>query len=255
MNLKIVWVIGNNQYAPYVIHHLDDENIQVASSHRQLTNNDVQIISKCESLDLKPDAIVLLNFRFNYLNGTVNINEEFFKQHRCPFYIFEHTSMTLRIKEEYDVNFIELRNSKEGIEVYQRAIINLIMKVLIEQNEILINDLDIDIIDDNKISPLIAESLRKINCNVKVVSKDYDFNDRPNVIIVTDSIKLDWSMINKWSSHNNIIINLFEDNNSFSVIKNQKIQRIYSLRLPRYGLQSYAYTLAKIIKKDILGGI
>lgn len=255
MNLKIVWVIGNNQYARYIIHHLDDDNIQVASSHRQLSNNDVQIISKCESLDLKPDAIVLLNFRFNYLNGTVNINEEFFKQHKCPFYIFEHNATTLRLKEEYGVNFIEFKNVDEGIKVYQKAIMNLILKVLIEQNEILVNDLDIDIIEDDNISHLLATFLKGLNCNVKVVPKEHKFEDHPNVIIVTDSLKLDWGMINKWSLSNNVIINLFEGNKSFSVIIDNRIQRIYSLRLPRYGLQSYAYTLAKLIKKDILGGM
>lgn len=254
MSLKIVWVIGNDYDAPFVIHHLDDENIQVASSHKELANNDVQIISTCESLDLKPDAIVLLNFRLNYVNGTVNLNEAFFRAHDCPYYIFAHTANTLWLEKKLGLKFITLRSSQIGKDVYAEAIGGLIIKALIENYEILLKDLTINVLDGHPISSYLTTRLKKVAPQSEMIAKEPTFTVQPNVIIVPSNLKVDLLVLKKWSLYQSIIINLLEDNTAFSVISKGRIQQIYTLRNPKYGLQSYAYALSTLIKQDILGG-
>lgn len=254
MNGKIIWVIGKDCFAPYIIYYLNENpDIQVASTHREYTNNDVQIISTCESLDIEPDAIVLLNFRFGYVNGTTLLNNEFFKAHKCPYYVFAHTAYTRRLEKRLGLVFKTFRASAIGREVFNEAIGYLIIKALIENHQLLLKDLSIEIIEGQPISSYFKTLFNRLIPTTKVVAIE-EVSDGVKVIIIPSGVLVEQVLINKWSFNNTLVIKLWEDNSSFSVINKGRIQRIYTLRSTNYGVQSYAKAFSEFIEQEIKGG-
>ena len=254
MGTFLIWVIGKDQYTEALIYYLSKlENVIVSTTNIEYVNDVVRILSPCDMNELKADVIILPYTQNITLGkvGKLNLDEEFFnKQKSALFFFTAISSYTKFYANKNKLKFYSLFELEEVNKIKKQAIIDLIMHALVEQSEISLTHIDFGVINDVDLSSYLIEYLSKNNYSY-LLSDNIDNLVDQNVIIVPNSYELNKETLNKYKNNNFIIINLYEDNISFSLIKNSRIKKIYSLRLTKYAFLSYAYAFSKDIYKLI----
>lgn len=250
MKTPLVWIIGKDQYTEALIHYLKEiDDILISTTNVEYVDDKVRILSPCDMNDLKADIIVL-----PYSNnisigkfGRLQLNNDFYeKQKDAIFFTSAISNYSKIFVSRNKIKLYSLFDLDEVKEVKKKAIIDLIIYGIIENSEIMLQHLDIGIINDKDITPYLMDYLNNLKINY-VLGESIDKLLDQNIIIVPDGIEIKKQEIDKYKNYPFLIINLYEDNISFSVIKNAQIQRLYSLRLTSYAKLSYAYAFSRAI--------
>ena len=255
MDAFLIWVIGKDQYTKGLIYYLSKlDNVIVSTTNVEYVNKDVRIISPCDMNELKADAIVLPYSHNISLGkfGRLELNEEFFiKQKDALFFSTNISTYSKQFALKNKLKLYSLFDQEETLNIKKLAILDLIIYAIIETNEMILNHLDIGVVNDFELAYLTIDYLSKLKINVSLSDKIDNLIDQ-NIIIIPSSIEFDKNQYEKYKDAQITFINLYEDNISFSVIKNGRIKHIYSLRTTSYALLSYAYSFSLDIYKLLL---
>ncbi|MBQ9730516.1 MAG: hypothetical protein IJV94_00120 [Bacilli bacterium] len=248
MGTFLIWVIGKDQYSEGLIYYLSKmDNVLISTTNVEYVNDKVRILSPCDMNELKADAIIL-PYSHNISLGKVGrlqLNEDFFeKQKDALFFSTNISNYSKNFAHKNKIKLYSLFDLEQTKEVKKIAIIDLILLAVIEHSEIMLQHIDFGIIQDNELSSTLIDYFTKSNLSY-VISDNIDSLLDQNVIIVPTDKALDKSKLEKYKSNPFLIINLYEDNLSFSIIKNSRIIKVYSLRMTRYALLSYAYSFSE----------
>ena len=252
MGTFLIWVIGKDQYTEALIYYLSKfENVIVSTSNLEYVNDNVRVLSPCDMNELKADAIILPYTQNISLGkvGKLNLDESFYnKQKEALFFFTAISNYTKLYAKKMKLKFYSLFELDEVNKIKKQAIVDLIMHAIVEHSEISLSHLDFGIINDVDLSSYFIDYFTKNNYSYLISDKLDNLLDQ-NIIIIPDGIEIDKETLNKYKNYNFLLINLYEENISFSVIKNARIKKIYSLRLTKYAFLSYAYAFSKDIYK------
>ena len=255
MGTFLIWVIGKDQYSEGLIHYLIElENVLISTTNIEYVNEKVRVLSPCDMNELKANAIILPyshNISLGKI-GRIQLDDDFFSNQRnAIFFSTQISSYSKTYANKNKLKLYSLFDLEETKNIKKKAIIDFIIHAIVEHSELILEHIDFGIVQDEEITSFLIEYFSKRNLNYTISDKIDNLLDQ-NVIIVPNSIILDKSIIDKYKTKPFIIVNLYEENISFSIIKNSKIIKVYSLRMTSYALLSYTYSFSKGIERILL---
>lgn len=254
MNKYLIWIIGKDQYSEGIIHFLkQNDDFLIATTNVEYVDDKVRILAPCDMKSLKADVIIL-PYSYNMSIGKfgrVTLDNDFFINQKEALFFTSVLSnyskifadrLGLKIKCFFDLDEVK--------KVKGEAIVDLVLTSLVEHSELLLKHTDFAILKDDEITPYFIEKFSKLNVKYTLGDNIEELTDN-NVIIIPASYEINKAFIDSLKQTPIILINLYEENISFSVIRNGLIKKIYSLRMTKYAKYSYTYAFANSITNKL----